>query len=289
MDDVPSMSGAASILEQMSGLGPRGVSPSVSSGRDAPERVVAVLSAAGAGRQALAELSVLLRLGCSLDVVSSPGLRTSRGLAARCGFYDISGEMPDGLLEGADCLVAVLDRGAAAKICLGLQDDLGSRIILEGLWRGKDVYADLAGLLEPQTGREALKALYQGYVETLVRFGVQGIRRGSYVSALLERSRAGNRTELNTNTNTNVTINTINTNVNANIDTVPASEGPRPVLGQRLVVTGRDVLEHASGTEWRLPPGAIVTDIARETARRMGVEMIAAPASGEGESRRAGG
>lgn len=287
MDDVPLMSGAASILEQMSGSGPRGVSSSVSSGRDAPERVVAVLSAAGAGRQALAELSVLLRLGCSLDVVSAPGLRTSRGLAARCGFYDISGEMPDGLLEGADCLVAVLDRGAAAKICLGLQDDLGSRIILEGLWRGKDVYADLAGLLEPQTGREALKALYQGYVETLVRFGVQGIRRGSYVSALLERSRAGNRTELNTNTN--VTINTINTNVNANIDTVPASEEPRPVLGRRLVVTGRDVLEHASGTEWRLPPGAIVTDIARETARRMGVEMIVASASGEGESRRAGG
>lgn len=281
MDDVPSMSGAASILEQMSGLGPRGVSPSVSSGRDAPERVVAVLSAAGAGRQALAELSVLLRLGCSLDVVSSPGLRTSRGLAARCGFYDISGEMPDGFLDGADCLVAVLDRGAAARICLGLQDDLGSRIILEGLWRGMDVYADLAGLLEPKTGREALRALYQGYVETLVRFGVQGIRRGSYVSALLERSGVRNPPEPNNN---------INANINANINTVPpASEGSRPVLGQRLVVTGRDVLEHASGAEWRLPPGAIVTDIARETARRMGVEMIAAPASGEGESRRAGG
>lgn len=276
MDDVPSMSGAASILEQMSGLGPRGVSPSVSSGRDAPERVVAVLSAAGAGRQALAELSVLLRLGCSLDVVSAPGLRTSRGLAARCGFYDISGEMPDGLLEGADCLVAVLDRGAAAKICLGLQDDLGSRIILEGLWRGKDVYADLAGLLEPQTGREALKALYQGYVETLVRFGVQGIRRGSYVSALLERSRARNRTEPEPNPG-----------LDLNPDPVPAVENPEPVSGRRLVVTGRDVLEHASGTEWRLPPGAIVTDVARETARRLGVEMVAA--SGEGGSRRAGG
>lgn len=276
MDDVPSMPGAASILEQMSG--PAGVSPSVSSGRDAPGRVVAVLSVTGVGRgrQALAELSVLLRLGCSLDVVSSPGLRTSRGLAARCGFYDISGEMPDGFLDGADCLVAVLDRGAAAKICLGLQDDLGSRIILEGLWRGMDVYADLAGLLEPKTGREALRALYQGYVETLVRFGVQGIRRGSYVSALLERSGVRNPPEPNNN-------------INANINTVPpASEGSRPVLGQRLVVTGRDVLEHASGAEWRLPPGAIVTDIARETARRMGVEMIAAPASGEGESRRAG-
>lgn len=276
MDDVPSMPGAASILEQMSG--PAGVSPSVSSGRDAPGRVVAVLSVTGVGRgrQALAELSVLLRLGCSLDVVSSPGLRTSRGLAARCGFYDISGEMPDGFLDGADCLVAVLDRGAAAKICLGLQDDLGSRIILEGLWRGKDVYADLAGLLEPQTGREALRALYQGYVETLVRFGVQGIRRGSYVSALLERSGVRNPPEPNAN-------------INANINTVPpASEESRPVLGQRLVVTGRDVLEHASGAEWRLPPGAIVTDIAWETARRMGVEMIAAPASGEGESRRAG-
>lgn len=277
MDDVPSMSGAASILEQMSG--PAGVSPSVSSGRDAPGRVVAVLSVTGVGRgrQALAELSVLLRLGCSLDVVSSPGLRTSRGLAARCGFYDISGEMPDGFLDGADCLVAVLDRGAAAKICLGLQDDLGSRIILEGLWRGMDVYADLAGLLEPKTGREALRALYGGYAETLVRFGVQGIRRGSYVSALLERSGVRNPPEPNAN-------------INANINTVPpASEESRPVLGQRLVVTGRDVLEHASGAEWRLPPGAIVTDIARETARRMGVEMIAAPASGEGESRRAGG
>lgn len=280
MDDVPSMSGAASILEQMSG--PAGVSPSVSSGRDAPGRVVAVLSVTGVGRgrQALAELSVLLRLGCSLDVVSSPGLRTSRGLAARCGFYDISGEMPDGFLDGADCLVAVLDRGAAAKICLGLQDDLGSRIILEGLWRGMDVYADLAGLLEPKTGREALRALYQGYVETLVRFGVQGIRRGSYVSALLERSGVRNPPEPNAN---------INANIDTDINTVPpASEGSRPVLGQRLVVTGRDVLEHASGAEWRLPPGAIVTDIARETARRMGVEMIAAPASGEGESRRAG-
>lgn len=276
MDDVPSMSGAASILEQMSGLGPRGVSPSVSSGRDAPERVVAVLSAAGAGRQALAELSVLLRLGCSLDVVSAPGLRTSRGLAARCGFYDISGEMPDGFLDGADCLVAVLDRGAAAKICLGLQDDLGSRIILEGLWRGKDVYADLAGLLEPRTGREALKALYQGYVETLVRFGVQDIRRGSYVSALLERSKARNRTEPEPNPS-----------LDRNPNPVPAAENPEPVSGRRLVVTGRDVLEHASGTEWRLPPGAIVTDVARETARRLGVEMVAA--SGEGGSRRAGG
>lgn len=273
---MPSMSGAASILEQMSGLGPRGVSPSVSSGRDAPERVVAVLSAAGAGRQALAELSVLLRLGCSLDVVSSPGLRTSRGLAAKCGFYDISGEMPDGFLDGADCLVAVLDRGAAARICLGLQDDFGARIILEGLWRGMDVYADLAGLLEPRTGNEALRALYGGYAETLSRFGVQGIRRGSYVSALLERSRARNRTEPEPNPG-----------LDLNPDPVPAVENPEPVSGQRLVVTGRDVLEHASGTEWRLPPGAIVTDIARETARRLGVEMVAA--SGEGGSRRAGG
>lgn len=282
MDDVPSTSDAASILEQMSA--PAGMSPSVSSGRNTPGRVVAVLSAAGTGRgrQALAELSVLLRLGCSLDVVSSPGLRASRGLAAKCGFYDISGEMPDGFLDGADCLVAVLDRGAAARICLGLQDDFGARIILEGLWRGMDVYADLAGLLEPRTGNEALRALYGNYAETLGRFGVQGIRRGSYVSALLERSGVRNPPEPNTNV-------TINTNVNANIDTVPASEESRPVLGQRLVVTGRDVLEHASGTEWRLPPGAIVTDIARETARRMGVEMIAAPASGEGESRRAGG
>ena len=117
---------------------------------------------------------------------------------------DISGEMPDGFLDGADCLVAVLDRGAAAKICLGLQDDLGSRIILEGLWRGMDVYADLAGLLEPKTGREALRALYQGYVETLVRFGVQGIRRGSYVSALLERSGVRNPPEPNNNINTNI-------------------------------------------------------------------------------------
>ena len=279
MDDVPSMSGAASILEQMSG--PAGVSPSVSSGRDAPGRVIAVLSAAGAGRgrQALAELSVLLRFGCSLDVVSSPGLRAFRGLAVRCGFYDISGEMPDGFLDGADCLVAVLDRGAAAKICLGLQDDLGSRIVLEGLWRGMDVYADLAGILEPQTGREALRTLYEGYAETLLRFGVQGIRRGSYVSALLERSKARNRSESNANTHINI---------NANINTVPAEE-PKPVLGQRLVITGRDVLEHASWAEWRLPPGAIVTDIARETARRMGVEMIAAPVSGEGGSRHAGG
>ena len=274
MDDVPSTSDAASILEQMSA--PAGISPSVSSGRDAPGRVVAVLSAAGTGRgrQALAELSVLLRFGCSLDVVSSPGLHASRGLAARCGFYDISGEMPDGFLDGADCLVAVLDRGVAARICLGLQDDFGARIILEGLWRGMDVYADLAGLLEPRTGNEALRALYGGYAETLSRFGVQGIRRGSYVSALLERSRARNRTEPNPG-------------LDLNPDPVPAVENPEPVSGRRLVVTGRDVLEHASGTEWRLPPGAIVTDVARETARRLGVEMVAA--SGEGGSRRAGG
>ena len=274
MDDVPSTSDAASILEQMSA--PAGMSPSVSSGRDAPGRVVAVLSAAGTGRgrQALAELSVLLRFGCSLDVVSSPGLRASRGLAAKCGFYDISGEMPDGFLDGADCLVAVLDRGAAARICLGLQDDFGARIILEGLWRGMDVYADLAGLLEPRTGNEALRALYGNYAETLGRFGVQDIRRGSYVSALLERSKARNRTEPNPS-------------LDRNPNPVPAAENPEPVSGRRLVVTGRDVLEHASGTEWRLPPGAIVTDVARETARRLGVEMVAA--SGEGGSRRAGG
>lgn len=168
--------------------------------------------------------------------------------------------MPDGFLDDANCLVAIIDRGNVAKICLGIADDLGSRVILEALWRELDVYADFAGLMDPKTGNEALKALYEGYAATVARLGVSSIERGNYVPVLLERLGIGSQ----------------------NRSRPTPAEEPQSVSGRRLVVTAKDVRERDTGTEWRLPQGAIVTDVAREMAKRMGIELIFHPCAGEG-------
>lgn len=262
---MPSVPGVMSMPDLISGYDST-MSPSslLRSERQEKYRVVVVLAASvRTGRQVLAELSVLYRFGCCLDVVASPEMRASRGLAAKCRFYSALEDMPDSFLDGVDCIVAVLNRGSAAKICLGLQDDMGSQVFLEGLWRGIEVYADLSGLVAPPTGNEALRALYEGYAESIDRLGVYGIERGNYVTVLLERFRKQLRRAS---------------------APVPA-EDVVPVPERRFVVTGKDVREHAAGGEWRLPYGTIVTDVARETAERMGIELIVC--SGEGVPRHA--
>lgn len=255
-----------SILEQISDFKLERTPPASSSKRASSRRILAVLETSPKdGRQALAELSILRRFGCSLDVVAPLDVRTSRGLSSQCDFHCLSDAMPDGFLDGADCIVAVLDRGAAAKICLGIQDDLGTQVLLEALWQGLDVYADLSGVMRPETSNIALRTVYEGYVEEIGTLGVRGIERGNYLPVLLERFGVGRR----------------------NRPAPASSENPAAVLEQRLVVTGKDIRELDAGTEWRLPCGAIVTDVAKEMAERMGIELIFHSCAGEGVPRHA--
>lgn len=238
-------SGRTSILEQIkahaakldlprSALGPGG----------APLRVLALLGVpVKVGRRALAELVVLRRFGHALTVVAPSGVRASRGLAVGCLFHDPSEDMPERFLDEVDVIVAVLDRGRVARSALGLQEDLVSRALLEGLWRGMTVYADMSCAVEPE-GPAPLRSIYEGHARTLEGFGVRRVWPGSYIQALSGREEARE-------------------------DIVQTTSAHAP----RLIVTSRDVQGRAPGTRWDLPHDAIVTDAAMAKAREMGVEL----------------
>lgn len=101
---------------------------------------------------------------------------------------------------------------------------------------------------EAARAREAFESLYRQYIRTLGGWGVSWVEPEDLYKSI-ERLMGGSpgRTE---------------------------STSP-PAPKQRLIITGDDVMERVrrGEKEWRLPPDAIITDIAREIAEKHGFKM----------------
>lgn len=139
----------------------------------------------------------------------------------------------------------------AAKMALGIFDEPASRVALSALALGKPL---LASPHSPYDG--ALKArspvlfnLWQGYRKTLENFGFEIVESSAIAGAA--------QAHLTTKTENKAT------NMSAS---APA--------GKRRVITAQEIEAAAqSGKRFDVPPGALVTPLARDRARELGVTI----------------
>ena len=167
-----------------------------------------------------------------------------------------SGAHPWDLAHRADAVVvAQLTRTTLARLALGLGESLISSMVLHALWDGKPVIAaqdgvdpDLAACEEsggsPDVARELIR-LYDEYLTRLAAFGCQVIR----AERLAETTRGALVGERSTEV--------------------------RP-LSARRVITEDDVRRASRRGESINVTGAVVTPLARDTARDLGVPLVEA-------------
>ena len=220
--------------------------------------VVCDLPAKEAGR-VLREAAALRRFGYPVCAVIAPASLPQGG--GRVPFTPLDPAAPpdEALLDRLAAVLLVPSQGLAAKLALGIADNLASWLPLQALWRGIPVFLDeqpvRAPLGQPAV-QPALEALYTGYLTTLRSFGALPIARGQYLLTMLEAFR------------------------NRLLDSQTASEretatGIPPAAGSgRQVITRRDLLAHPEQAAWTLPAGTLVTPLARDFAREKGIRLI---------------
>jgi hypothetical protein len=179
-------------------------------------------------------------------------------LNSEAGAHEIvlpdSGAHPWDLAHRADAVaVAQLTRTTLARLALGLGESLISSMALHALWDGKPVIVardgvdpDLAACEESEgavdVARELVR-LYDDYLERLVAFGCQVVP----AAGLAETVRAALAGE------------------------TPGLHRP---LRTRRVITEQDVIRASRRGESINITGAVVTPLARDTARDLGVSLV---------------
>lgn len=254
---MPSILQGESILEQIKRQKAR-ASIAASNGELAGRRLLVVLPRSlRAARRALMALSSLWRLGCILDVVAPSALSSSRWTARKTlRFHDLESDLPDGLLDAVDAVLTVLDRRTLARVCLGLDEDSGTQAVIEALWRGMAVLADVSGVFSSPSQSAELADVYSAYRERLESFGAHFVASEDCVPFL--REKLGGRA--------------ISHSLKA------AEKMPELVLCRgdgRPVMTSQDVRRLPSGTTFALPGNTIVTDEAKSVAASKGVNFCA--------------
>ena len=135
----------------------------------------------------------------------------------------------------------------AAKMALGIFDEPSARVALSALALGKPL---LASPHSPYDG--ALKArsavlfnLWQGYRKTLENFGFEIVEAAAMASA-----------------------------VNAHLSAKVESKTATVPSGKRQVITAQDIEKAAqNGKRFDVPNGALITPLARDRARELGVKL----------------
>jgi len=186
------------------------------------------------------------------EIVGADRLRNEAG--AHEVVLPDSGVHPWDLAHRADAVVvAQLTRTTLARLALGLGESLISSMVLHALWDGKPVVVardgvdpDLAACEEsegsPDVARELIR-LYDEYLTRLAAFGCQ-VMPAERLSEAVRAALAGH------------------------------APGPHRPLRSRRVITEDDVHRASRRGESINIAGAVVTPLARDTARDLGVPLV---------------
>lgn len=139
----------------------------------------------------------------------------------------------------------------AAKMALGIFDEPVARTALAALSLGKPLVVSLHSPYDAllKVRAPVLRAVWEGYRRTLSSFGFNVVEAAEIAATV--QSQIAPRAEANAQT--------------------PPKAAPN---GRRVVVTAEDIDRAAkSGNKFQSPPGALITPLARDRARELGVTL----------------
>jgi hypothetical protein len=204
------------------------------------------------------ELKKLRERGCSFDIAYSGSALEILDTAAiedqikPVNVYDPESSnrlIYDKIVSDAQAVIApVVTQNTAVKFALGIQDDFIPMILWRSLWLDKPVFMDMEGILThigDSSKKTYLQQMMREYVDKLQKMGVKLIRNGSYIDEIT-KSFFGTRE-------------------------VAYGESQRT---EKMVLTEKDVLGNTNTKEIIVPIKAIVTPLAYETAKELGIKII---------------
>ncbi|WIV12556.1 hypothetical protein [Proteiniborus sp. MB09-C3] len=164
------------------------------------------------------------------------------------------------ILESVDgIIVPMTTQDTAAKLALGIQDCFVSTLLWQGLWHGKKILVDFENVLEYRGNKSKVPMLQQimnDYVEKLQNMGVKGIDKKDYLVEMLNVFRDSPMPE---NTTTHNSQNAV------------AQENH----SSRQVITEKDLIKmRANNNEVTVPMGTIITPLAYDRAKELGIRII---------------
>lgn len=167
----------------------------------------------------------------------------------------------DEVLEGVSgIIVPMTTQNTVAKLSLGIQDTFISFALWQSLWHGKPVLIDFKNVIKYKgnySKQPMLQTIIEDYIAKLSNMGVKKVERKSYISELLKALDIKEKTHKSIQNNTNDSHQKNNSNI------------------QKVVITERDLKQMGNqGGDIIVPRGSIITSLAYDTAKKLGINII---------------
>lgn len=157
--------------------------------------------------------------------------------------------------ENPKLLLPNITINTLSKVALGIIDSFASTVIWTYLYMGKSVYLDFNSVrnyLNKETKNQAIRALREGHIKTMLDMGGLELEGGNYLKVLL-----GDKASVNKKNN---------------IDVVEADKSNRNLATNNLI-TERDMEKIERESILNLPAGTIITPLAKDRAREKRIEI----------------
>ncbi|KAB3530537.1 hypothetical protein [Alkaliphilus serpentinus] len=166
----------------------------------------------------------------------------------------------EGYLEGIDgFLVPLITQNTAIKLSLGIQDQLVPRMLWQALWQDKPVWMNFKDLLQYKGLATNNPHLIEKLKGTIAELKKMGVRAYEFPFNMGEVKKV-----LNFNKN--------------NTGDMKGSNNPKVEFKgneERRVITESDILtSKPSNGEIMIPAGAIITPLAKDTAKALGLKIV---------------
>lgn len=217
--------------------------------------------------QVYKDLAVLRGEGYTMDIViSDSGEEINdideirRLLSPREIYTEKLPLVREGYLEDYDgFLVPLITQNTAIKLAMGIQDQLIPRMLWQALWQGKPVWMNFQDILQYKGLSTKTPYLVEKLKGTITELKKMGVRAYDIPFNFQEFNKV------------------FNSNKNSMGD-LKGFSSPKVELNnseERLVITERDILtSKPSNGEMMIPAGAIITPLAKDTAKALGLKLI---------------
>ncbi len=234
------------------------------------QHVLAVFTGTSFGlSEVLRELSKSRRYGFTfdvalsdngVDVIGSDGIESIKSLLKPGKIYTEKDKLEFGdIIESVDGIVVPMTtQDTAAKLALGIQDNFISTLLWQALWHGKSMLVDFHNVTTYRGNKSKVAMLQQimdDYIDKILKMGVTRFERKDYVVQMLNVFKNNTSTELQVE----------NSNQLTGVENIT----------NKSVITERDLLDLSThGKELTVPMRAIITPLAYDTAKQLGIKII---------------